>query len=261
VSITKLFEDLSLHLPAFSFLPVAFWAGATTPIATTKTQIRNFSIPQYGPDPHAQFWNQSAAGYNPNITRTPLGSFSYNLGLNIIGSMLDEASLATAPNSSVQMHRKLDNSGFTFYGRSYGIGASVGLATLWDSDVQQYTFYKDGYISDISCWYNRTMDFYVALLQPSNNAHVPSLYKACGKISDGSFECVGSFSGFGDSEIVAMLGNPHNGHNQWGITTGTSAAKYAALNQTSCEVVFHPMTFMVSVTRSRGSLTSLQLEM
>jgi len=161
--------------------------------------------------------------------------------------MLDEASLATAPNSSFQMHRKLDNSGFAFYGRSYGIGASVGLATLADSDVQQYAFYEDGYMSNITCWYNKTMDFHVALLQPSDNTAVPNLYNACGQISDGSVECVEGFSGYGDSEIVAMLGNPHNGHNQWGIATGISATRYAALNQTSCEVVFYPTTFVVSV--------------
>jgi len=161
--------------------------------------------------------------------------------------MLDEASLATAPNSSFQMHRKLDNSGFVFYRRSYGVGASVGLATLPDSGVQQYTFYEDGYMSNITCWYNKTMEFHVGLLQSSGNTAVPNLYNACGQISDGSFECVEGFPGYGDSEIVAMLGNPHNGHNQWGIATGISATRYAALNQTSCEVVFFPTSFMVSV--------------
>lgn len=184
---------------------------------------------------------------NTNITRTALGSFSYNPGLNVIGSILDKASSATAPNSSFQTHQKLDNSGFAFHGRSYGVGASVGLETFADIDAQHYTFYEAGYMSNMTCWYNKTMDFRVALIH-SSGTDLPNLYKACGQISNGAVECIRGFPGYGDdSQIVVMLGNPHNGHNQWGIATGKNATRYTALNQTSCEVVFYPRTFVVAV--------------
>jgi hypothetical protein len=174
-----------------------------------------------------------------------LGAFSYNPVRNLVGSILDEASLATSPNASFQAHRKLDNSGFIFHGRSYGVGASIGLETLAKNDVQQYTFLEDGYLSNITCWYNTSMEFHVSLAQQSKG-NWPSIYTACGDISDGSFECL-PFPGLGDNEIVAMLGNPHEGHSQWGIATGINATRYANLNQTTCEAVFCPKTFNVSV--------------
>jgi hypothetical protein len=208
-------------------------------------------IPQYGPDPRSEFWNRTIGNTSPNITRTTDGSFSYSPVRNILGSMLDGASLATAPNASFQTHRKLDNTGYTFHGRFYGAGGSVGLAALPSvSGLQQYSFFEDGYLSNVTCWYNDTMDFHVYLGQQTSSIidpiKYPDLYLGCGYISSGSYECI-AFPGYGDKEVVALLGNPYQGRNIWGIATGADAVKYASLNGTSCEVVFNRKTFAVSV--------------
>jgi len=173
-----------------------------------------------------------------------MGSFSYNPMQNIVGSLLDEASLATAPNSSVQTHRKSDNTGYAFRGRSYGVGATVGLdaASIADN-VQQFTYLEDGYVANVTCWYNHTMNFHVSLR--SNIAEF-NTYEASGFISNGDYENVG-FPGFDDSEVVAILGNPYKGQYQWGMAVGRNASRYAALNQTACEVFFNPTKFAVSV--------------
>ncbi|KAL2065691.1 hypothetical protein VTL71DRAFT_3361 [Oculimacula yallundae] len=148
--------------------------------------------------------NSSAVNLNPNITRTSLGTFSFDPVRNLVGSILQEASLAISPNYSVQTHRKLDNTGFSFRGRSFGVGASVGLATVGPK-VLSMQFFEDGYLSNITCQYNRTLSYHVSLRTHVESSRV-SLYDICGNIAGGSVECV-VVPGHGDSQIVMMLGH------------------------------------------------------
>lgn len=62
--------------------------------------------------------------------------------------------------------------------------------------------------------------------------------------------------GYGDSEIVALLG--HNP--QWGIATGQNATKYAQVNQTSCEVTFNKQTFVAAVDNVQHNITVSALQ-
>ena len=225
-----------------SLVPAALWAGALTPVPVTTVIYSDFRIPLYGADPQNKFWNQTTTRLNPDVNRSSYGSFSYNPVRTILGSLLDNAAAATAPNSSTQTHRKLDNTGYTYQGRSYGIGASVGLTEFTQTGIlQNFTFLESGYMSNITCWYNHTMDFHVEQV-PSGFDGYPYMWLATGNISDGSFENV-MLPGYDDSEIVALLG--HNP--QWGIATGQNATKYAQLNQTSCQVTFNKQTFLAAV--------------
>lgn len=233
-----------------SLVPAALWAGALTPVSATQVVHSHFSIPFYGPDPQNKFWNQTAAGLNPDVNRSSYGSFSYNPVRTILGSLLDNAAAATAPNVSTQTHRKLDNTGYTYQGRSYGIGASVGLTEVPQHGIlQNFTFLESGYMSNVTCWYNHTMDFHVEQV-PIGSDGYPYMWLAKGHISDGGYERV-LLPGLDDNEIVALLG--HNP--QWGIATGQSATKYAQINQTSCEVVFNKQTFVAAVDSVQHLIT------
>ncbi|KAM3065384.1 hypothetical protein ACMFMF_011108 [Clarireedia jacksonii] len=205
-----------------SLLPAAFWAGAITPFTTTKDTIWSFEIPKYGADPTGQFWNQTIGSGSPDITRTVLGSFSYAPVRNILGSVLEGASAATALRSTNQLRRKLDNSGYGFNGRSYGVGSSIGLTILpTDGHLQTFTFKQHGYKSDINCWYNNTMDFSVHLAIDYSKAarktgmDYPNLYLGCGKISNGFGECRIVPGLIDDKEVVVMLGDPYMGYRNW----------------------------------------------
>ncbi|CZR64429.1 uncharacterized protein PAC_14327 [Phialocephala subalpina] len=251
----RLFSKRAISLDFLSILPPAFWAGATTPVATSRYETRTIQLPQYGADPQALFWNVTIGSSTVPVTRNQFGSFSYSPVRNILGSVLDEAALAIAPNTEIQTHRKLDNSGYTYIGRSYGVGASIGLSsTTLDPTLERYRFFEDGYISDLTCWYNRTMGLHVFLGQAASASGIPDIYFACGDISNGSGECV-SFPGYSDQEVVAMLGHTKNGVNQLGLTTGISASAYTALNQTSCNIFFTPKRFVVDVDSTQKTIT------
>ena len=67
---------------------------------------------------------------NPNqVTevRNSKGVFTYRVGITMEGALLSSASSATTVDGSPRKHVKLDNSGFTYIGRSYGVGAPAGL--------------------------------------------------------------------------------------------------------------------------------------
>jgi len=91
------------------------------------------------------------------------------------GLLLNSLSEASSSNFSVPQHKKLDNSGFSFYGRSYGVGSGVGLVdspTLVTSQnasnkpsVTYYEYAEIGYISGVRCIYNESSNLSFADLQ------------------------------------------------------------------------------------------------
>lgn len=133
--------------------PGALWAGALTPEGTTDTANEVLTIPHYSSDPQAQYWNQTISVEPHPITRTSFGSFSYSPVLAILGSILDTAAVATSPENTTQIFRKLDNTGYSYFNRSYGVGASVGLSKALgthgletNTGLKSYEFTEWGYI-------------------------------------------------------------------------------------------------------------------
>jgi hypothetical protein len=113
-------------------------------------------------------------------------------------------------------------------------------------------------MAEITCWYNRTMEFHISQARQGEDCY-PLFYHVCGQISSGSLECI-TLPGNDDSEVVALLGNPHQGHNVWGIATGQNAVKYSQINQTSCEVGFHKRLFGVAVDSAARLITVTALQ-
>ncbi|RDW58771.1 hypothetical protein BP6252_13247 [Coleophoma cylindrospora] len=273
-SVCQLQLDLSLPmrflLPLvvvvlLALFPAALWAGAITPVTSEMQQSGLFDIPYYGPDPQGQFWNRSLVQnlHKLNVSRTPLGSFSYDPSRNVVGSILDAAAAATAPNSTIQTHRKIDNTGYTFQGRSFGAGASVGLATVStlspQSKLQNFSFNETSYLATVGCWYNTSMDFHV-INQGGTAPNIFSFYHGSGELPSGSDESVLLPGMNDDSEVVILTGNPHNGRNQWGIATGVNATTYQQLNQTVCEVSFKPTVFNVLVDVTQKMISVARIE-
>lgn len=151
-------------------------------------------------------------------------SFPHSPIRTTLGSLRDNAAAATAPNTCTQTHRKLDNTGYTFHGRSYGIGVSVGLVEApQNGNLQKSTFLESGHMSNITCLYNHTMDFHVEQLPPGTDGS-QFVWLAKGYISSGSFTGK-AFPAKNDTEVVALLG-----HNPWWETAvEQNAIKYAQL--------------------------------
>lgn len=109
--------------------PGFVWAPALTPrtINTTTTEVLaipilgayNFPVPENTALFTSQCWNKtySRLGVSGHFTSCPTQLFMTNL-LSVAGSS----------TRSTRIQPRLDRMRYTYSGRSYGIGASVGLA-------------------------------------------------------------------------------------------------------------------------------------
>jgi hypothetical protein len=152
------------------------------------------------------------------------------------------ASLATTPDGSVRKHGKIDNSRFTYYGRSYGVGASAGLV---DDDIlgnelgTAYSYQETGYKAVTTCIYNSTSMFQF------RDLHLTMLYAATGPLPNSVDEEYSVYVGHYTSALFAMrVSHIQTPGRILAITAGES---YAALNKTQCTLDFVPTLFNVSV--------------
>jgi len=97
------------------------------------------------------------------------------------GQLVSSLSSATPPENGPRLHQKLDNTGFTYVGRSYGVGASVGLldnAVTTNTLALFYSYIEDGYEATTACAYNESSGF---ILRDTTNVWV---YEAYGELPD-----------------------------------------------------------------------------
>ena len=234
---------------ALTFIPSALWAGAISPVDVVTTQQGAILIPQYR---NVSFVKEYPSEYNSSVPqeRNMKGAFAYNVGINLEGSLLDSASTATTIDGSPRQHRKLDNSGFTYIGRSYGVGSSAGLtddSVSGNSLAIAYSYQETGYDVAVDCVYNSSTGF---VLEPDGDGW---LWAAEGDLPNSNGDPEFSvYTGRSTSSIVSLgvAHNQTNGTQFLGITTGRN---YASLNMTQCSMAYIPTNFNVSVsTRTRN---------
>ena len=109
--------------------------------------------------------------------------------------ILDSARSATTYNGLPRSHSKNDNPSWSYVGRSYGVGSSVGVALRPDShdDLLSYSYYETGYEVESSCIYNTTSAFNLTLVyrnfQPANGSNVElNIYVASGFLPNSYLE-------------------------------------------------------------------------
>ena len=145
-------------------LPSAIWAGALTPVITS-TFLTSSGSPFYSPTPGLDVPQYSIASseYRQNwtwVSPQPVvcndkGIFTYSPNYYLQGLVLNAASTATNRTSSqnttsnnlVKGQRKFDNSGYSYIGRSFGVGSSVGLVdySVNRLDTLAYNYTEIGY--------------------------------------------------------------------------------------------------------------------
>ncbi|KAF2134976.1 hypothetical protein P153DRAFT_372215 [Dothidotthia symphoricarpi CBS 119687] len=252
---------LHLLLPLLAFIvltaaPSAIWVGALTPVAINVTSYNVIDIPTYGQTANIKEWPSEIGAQGP-ILSTTQGLFSYSVALQLQASLLTAASSATTVDGSVRQHAKLDKSRFTYFGRSYGVGASVGLNDL---DFQKnpylaYTYQEIGFETTVTCIKNSSSEF---MLMETGDTF---LYRAYGRLPNsgnkGPEDSV--YIGHSTDSILAIgVGrNPEDPRRMLAITAGDS---YAHLNTTQCSMEFQPTIFDVDVDiRTRNiSVTPLR---
>ena len=161
---------------ALSLVPSALWAGSMTPSLSHITSKGTLWIPSYQDVSLIKEYPLEANISFPSL-RTTKGYFTYGVGQKLSGQLLASASTATSPQlGALVVHRKLDNTQFSYRGRSFGVGAAVGLTDqpITSSPlVAGYIYQEQGYLTNVTCVYNRTSDF--ALYGPSNGFFMGSV--------------------------------------------------------------------------------------
>ncbi|KPM44594.1 hypothetical protein AK830_g1969 [Neonectria ditissima] len=156
--------SMALAWLAMIQIPALLWTGSITLILTEFNFSTTVQIPNYS-ESTSDFWARKcdpATSCDELLGKTSdLGIFTFVAWKTKAGLLLNSVEQASARDSSTPHYRKLDNTGFTYHGRSYGVASAVGLVESKRTDntkqatLLNYTFLEDGYLSNVSCQYNR----------------------------------------------------------------------------------------------------------
>ncbi|PYI22376.1 hypothetical protein BO99DRAFT_440850 [Aspergillus violaceofuscus CBS 115571] len=243
---------LTFLLANLSAVLSALWTGTLTPTTTTTTHRYPLHIPSYHNTSFIIEYPSQIDRTGPTA-RTPQGYFTYSVGLGQLTALISSASTASpllAHGSRV--HPKLDNTGYSYTGRSYGVGASVGLT---DSGLRTtyphatgYTYVEPGYVAHVECAYNRSSAFRLEDLGEY------ALYAARGPLPDSvnaSRRDGGEYSvytGYSTRTIVAVgVAAQPVAYTRQRYVAVAAGGYYAGLNASQCVVVFEPAWFGVEV--------------
>ena len=154
----------------FAHGPAALWASAITPLPTTRSLPRgSMMLPGFS-EASKDLWDQFTSAHYFSMENCTVQSQTSSSVTNCPipyrqNALLNTAREATAPKiSEPRIHSKLDSPAWTYYGRSYGAGSSVGLqlnsSTTTTSDIPEnfqlnnYSFEETGYNASVQCHYD-----------------------------------------------------------------------------------------------------------
>ncbi|GAD99659.1 hypothetical protein PVAR5_8381 [Paecilomyces variotii No. 5] len=247
IVITILFCNLSAVISAL-------WTGALTPTNTTGVQNATILIPDWSNLSYIREYPSEIDQTGLTIRDTK-GFFTYSVGVGMLTSLLSSANSASPVDGGTRNHSKLDNTGYSYHGRSYGVGASVGLldsSVLNTPRAVNYSYDEVGLDASVSCIYNDSSLFFIGDTFDTN------LYAARGPLPDsapGSPE-YSVYVGRGSKSIVAIgvaaVPTAFTATRYMAVTAGQY---YSILNATQCAVTFTPARFNVSVDIKGRNIT------
>ncbi|TAQ87784.1 hypothetical protein B7494_g3880 [Chlorociboria aeruginascens] len=247
---------LLLGFLVFCIIPTVLWVGANTPIETTVSREQPIQISSYSNTSllTQSYRNGSGPSGGASLNNAK-GYFTYNIGEELLAPLISSASSATTADGSVPQLPKLDSTHYTYSGRSYGVGSSVGLTDnniLANRAVTSYAFQENGYNPIVSCIYNTSSTF--ALSTRSQDAG-NTINVASGFLpnSNGPTPETGIYIGFGTQSIVA-LGVALSPNATGRIVSIAAGDNYPNLNNTQCNIVFAPTLFQIHVSTSNRSI-------
>lgn len=240
-----------LFVVFLSLVPAALWAGSMTPSVSRTIGNGMLLVPSYDDVSMIKEYPMMIGSAGPSL-RTQRGFFTYSVGQQLSGQLLGSAASASSTGRGLHVHRKLDNTQFSYRGRSYGIGAPVGLMDQGISSNPQvagYVYQEAGYLANVTCIYNASSNF--VLSGPVNEW----IYAASGNLPDsvGGAE-YSNYIGHDGKAIVAMgvAWSEQSPRRYLAIAAGEA---YAYLNNTQCEFDFVPMLFNVTVDIGNLNIT------
>lgn len=252
VSLPYPFVMILLLFRIIVFIPNAIWAGALTPARTTSQSYSSqlLDVPQYS-DASKEIWGNLEFTRKNRRNFTSMGIFTYSPNYDLLSLILNQP---TSGNVS-QIHKKPDNTRYSFSGRSYGVGSSVGLV---DKDVIDsnnltlgYNYTEIGYRTQVTCAINPSSNWQFLvpdIVQPrSRGARYPSIWFVNGSLPNNSTEGYTACSVDSSDGNFALVGQANNAQNNFSIA---ATGNYTAFDKISCGVDFTPASFLVAVNRT-----------
>jgi hypothetical protein len=166
---------LAILITALAALaPAAVWAGALTPVSSNYfvSSTGNATVPVVAYTNRTRS-DWEAQWYGATTVQTDKGIFTYGAVRTRFGFFTNDGSTASSIQGGLANMKKADNTNYTYHGRSYGVGASVGILDSHLFDHRQtvrYTFFESGYQTLWTCRYNQTSKsrLELATTQPVN---------------------------------------------------------------------------------------------
>lgn len=240
-----------LFVVFLSLVPAALWAGSMTPSVSRTFGSGMLLVPSYEDVSMIREYPMMIGSAGPSL-RTQKGFFTYSVGQQQSGQLLSSAASASSTGTGLHVHRKLDNTQFNYLGRSYGVGAPIGLMDQGissSSQVAGYIYQEEGYLANVTCIYNRTSNF--ALSGPVNEW----IYAASGNLPD-SVEGPEYSNYIGhDGKAIVAIGVSFSERSSRRYLAIAAGQAYSFLNNTQCEFDFTPTLFNVTVDNGNLSIT------
>lgn len=240
-----------LFVVFLSLVPAALWAGSMTPSVSRTVTSGMLLIPSYEDVSMIREYSMVIGSAGPSL-RTQKGFFTYSVGQQQSGQLLSSAASASSTGIGPHVHRKLDNTQFSYRGRSYGVGAPVGLmdqGIASDPSVAGYVYQEEGYVANVTCTYNTTSDF--VLSGPVNEW----IYAASGNLPD-SVDGSEYSNYFGpDGKAIVAIGVAFSEDSPRRYLAIAAGSAYKFLNNTQCEFAFVPTLFNVTVDMGNLNIT------
>jgi hypothetical protein len=234
-----------------SLVPAALWAGSITPLIDSTMTTGMLLLPSYEDVSMIKEYPMDIGKSGPSF-RNQKGFFTYSVGQQLIGPLLGSAASASSIGARKQVHPKIDNSQFSYRGRSYGVGAPVGLMDQMISSSNQaagYNYQEEGYLTNVTCIYNRTSNF--VLSGPVNEW----IYAASGNLPDSVDRPEYSNYIGHDGKAIVAIGAACSESSPRRYIAITAGEAYGFLNSTQCEFNFTPTLFNVTVDISNLNIT------
>ena len=263
MSIPRIDWDLPLRfffpvmcIVLLSLVPSALWAGSIVPIIAPSRSTGMLLLPDYRDVSLIKEYPPEIGRAGPSL-RNRRGLFTYSVGTQHTGNLLSSAASASSVGTRPRIHPKFDNTQYSYVGRSYGVGASVGLSDLIISSrahVAGYIYQEQGYICNVSCIYNASTQFVL------NGPLTEWVYAAEGNLPDSlESEEFSNYVGYDGASIVAIgVAHSENSPRKYlGIAAGEN---YKSLNTTQCEFSFTPTLFNITVDSINNNISVTPLE-
>ncbi|KAK3652906.1 hypothetical protein LTR56_004854 [Elasticomyces elasticus] len=260
-------------LLATSFLPGTLWTGALTPLLElhtlpTKSSIKLPTFSQNSSDSwnNTDLENCQTVGL---VTTCPVPDLQGAL-LTTLGSA------STAGSSLMRRHAKIDAPDWSYVGRSYGVGSSVGLTwvlspgdampVVWENGLTAIQ-YKDeilgvryeeyGWFADVRCEYNRSTGY--VLQSVADGPGGLDVYAAQGflpnSFDEGAEQAVReNYTVVSRSNETILAWSARNTGNRTFLSMATNSGN-SGFNRTQCVIAFLPTMFTVSTNMSSREIT------